>query len=209
MSELLRIEDLNFSYEDRIVLQNFHLIIDSTIPTLLCGNNGVGKSTVLNIISGVIKIAESDGRFYWSQQKTTLTQIQSNIAYLQSSPALFVGLSGHENIKLCSMLFHEPAEYEQEVFALCNWIGLSKLDLSKDIAKYSQGMLQKLWLAIILKRKKALYLVDEPFNSLDSDSVSRLCEFLLNQGRALLIVAHEPPQSIIGRCHKIIMPVED
>lgn len=209
MSELLIIQDLNFSYDDHVVLQNLNLSIDVDMPTLLCGDNGVGKTTILNILSGVISLPENHGKFFWSGKEVQLNEIQARVAYIQSPPALFAGLSGHENIRLCAMLFNECQRYRQAVRRMCRWFGLTRLDLDKDVAKYSQGMLQKLWISINLSQKKDLYLLDEPFNGLDSTSISKLCELILSSPKTFLIVAHEPPQIVIDHCRKFfVIPAE-
>lgn len=205
MSELLLIRNCNFAYDDRMVLQNLDLSIDANAATLLCGDNGVGKTTILNILSGVIFLPENQGEFYWDGEKISLKDIQAKTAYVQNPPALFDGLSGHENIRLCSMLFGESRGYEQTVRRMCRWFGLTRLDLHKDIAKYSQGMLQKLWLSLILNQEKDLYLLDEPFNGLDSASVGKLCKFILSSSKTFIIVAHEPPQTMVEHCRMIVI----
>lgn len=59
------------------------------------------------------------------------------------------------------------------------------------------------------KPKKDLYLLDEPFNGLDSTSISKLCELILSSPKTFLIVAHEPPQIVIDHCRKIfVIPAE-
>ncbi len=203
MSELLRINNLNFAYEDNNVFEDFCCSIMKNRLTLLVGANGAGKSTLLNIISGVITVTDKNGDFYWNDKKSSLNNIQDNIAYAQSMPALFFGLSGFENITICKLLFNENECYEKMTLSFCNSLGLSDKDLTKDIAKYSQGMLQKLWLSIILTRKKDLYLLDEPFNGLDSFAINYLQEYILGMRKTLLIVSHEPPYKIYENSIKI------
>lgn len=89
---------------------------------------------------------------------------------------MFSGLTGTENVKLCMLLFEENPEYQEIAIRLCQTLGFPMEVFSQDIAKYSQGMLQKLWLALSLAREKSLYLLDEPFNGLDHYSVGQLTE---------------------------------
>jgi ABC transporter related len=202
MCDLLKVEKLNFKYEDKEVLNDFNLSILDKGITILCGQNGSGKTTFLNILSGVIYDENIEGNFFWKGAKTDLSFVRKNIAYAYSNPQLFGGLSGLENIKLCKSLFQEKDSYVEKCKKMSRMFNIYE-DLDRDFLSYSSGMKQKLWLSVILSRSVSLYLLDEPFNTLDEESVEVLMEILCDGEHTYLVVSHELPNRI-SNCSRII-----
>ena len=197
---MLEIKNLTVKYE-KAVLENVNLKLDRKIYGLM-GMTGSGKTTFLNILSGVIYDENIEGDFFWKGEKTNLSIIRKNIAYAYATPQLFGGLSGLENIKLCKNLFQEKDSYVEKCKKLSGMFNIYE-DLDRDILSYSSGMKQKLWLSVILSRSVSLYLLDEPFNTLDEESEEVLMEVLCDGVHTYLVVSHELPNRI-SNCSRII-----
>lgn len=202
MCNLLKVENLSFKYENKKILNNFNISILDNKITILRGQNGSGKTTFLNILSGVICDKNIEGDFFWKGKKTCLEIVKRDIAYAYSVPQLFGGLSGLENIELCKNLFQENNNYIERCKELSKIFNIFE-DLEKIFSSYSSGMKQKLWLSIILSRNVSLFLLDEPFNTLDKEGIDSLIDILCSSKRTHLIVSHELPEKIYN-CARII-----
>lgn len=202
MCNLLKVENLNFKYEDKEILNNFNISILDKGITILRGQNGTGKTTFLNILSGVISDKNIHGKFFWKGKETELDIVRKNIAYAYSIPQLFGGLNGHENIELCRNLFQENNSYIDRCKKLCDLFNIYE-DLHRDYSNYSSGMKQKLWLSVILSRSVSLYLLDEPFNTLDEESIEVLTDILCDRKHTYLVVSHDFPDRV-SSCSRII-----
>ena len=175
MCNLLKVENLSFKYENKKILNNFNISILDNKITILRGQNGSGKTTFLNILSGVICDENIEGDFFWKGKKTCLETVKRDI-------------ENNNYIERCKEL--------SKIFNIFE-------DLEKIFSSYSSGMKQKLWLSIILSRNVSLFLLDEPFNTLDKDGIDSLIDILCSSKRTHLIVSHELPEKIYN-CARII-----
>lgn len=169
----------NLSYErdsTQPLFQGIHLSISANDRIALVGSNGVGKSTLLKILSAQIQPTQSsiscNGSTYYLPQIST---IRSSI---QSESILdFLNTISNEWWKIEQIL--------ETTFS-------TTLDLSLPITTLSGGELTKLFLAISLSRSPDLLLLDEPTNHLDYLVLEELRQFLCQFQGAFVIVSHKP-----------------
>jgi len=139
------------------------------------GPNGAGKSTTLRMMVGLVKPTrghvELFGRDVWKDHCGALGRVGAMI----ESPAFYKYLSGMENIRLLANTGgnHSAAEIEEAL----EIVGLA--DRARDKVKsYSQGMRQRLGIALAIVGRPELVLLDEPTNGLDPQGMKEVRDLI-------------------------------
>jgi len=169
----------NLSYElssTQTLFQGIQLSLSSNDRVALVGSNGVGKSTLLKILAGLILPTQGsivrNGTVYYLPQVSTIQ------AAIQTETVL----------DFLSTVSNEWWEIEHILETTFN----TTLDLSLPLQTLSGGELTKLFLATGLSRSPDLLLLDEPTNHLDYLAVEELQQFLCQFQGAFVIVSHKP-----------------
>lgn len=182
---------LSYSYDGKnAIFQDLDLKLYENEVVRLCGKNGIGKSTLLKIMVGLIEDNRLRYKMRFEDIETSFHKLRSEISFVLDTPELFQELTGLENIKIYDLLWKNDSEYIGRVKELCKKFEIDKF-LEKTIEEYSLGMQHKLFLAITLARNAKIYLMDEPFNALDIASRDVLVEYINNyKGTTFVIVSH-------------------
>lgn len=182
-------------YGDHLVLDLEHLAIEPGAITGITGPNGCGKSTFLNIASGIDR--DFEGRLVYDGRALDRQMIQS-MAYVFQKPYLFKR-TVRENIAYPLKLRGVPAqERERRVQALLERLEIEDL-ADKRADRLSGGESQKVALARALVFEPRLLLLDEPTASIDPESIGILEREIVNfnkdTGATIVIVTHNLEQS--------------
>lgn len=171
--------EVTFEIEHTKILDNVNLDIDSGI-NILQGKNGVGKSTLLKIILGMIPLEK--GKIL----------VHDKMGYVPDSSELYFGELTPQN--LFTLLCDESQNKVKSVETMEKFINIFEFDssiLNKRIKKLSLGQRKKVMIVAGHLNVSSLILMDEPFSGLDSESLSRFIEFLNQSDITYLIVSHE------------------
>ncbi|WP_315791099.1 ribosomal protection-like ABC-F family protein [Fischerella sp. JS2] len=169
----------NLSYElraNRTLFQGIHLNLEQGDRIALIGSNGVGKSTLLKILSG--EIAPTTGSI----------SRHGVIYYLPQISAIREKVKIDAVINFLSNISEEWWQIEEILQVKFNTI----VDLSLPLVNLSGGELTKLFLAIGLSQQPNLLLLDEPTNHMDLDALLSLSNFLNEFKGAFVIISHKP-----------------
>ncbi len=187
----LRIEAMAF--EGRPLFEDLLLELPAGRTTCLLGPSGVGKSTLLRLLAGLLPGAErsaSDGR-----------PLAGRIAWMAQSDLLLPWLSVEDNLLLGFRLRgagrHELEAARERARALLERVGLA--DRARDLPHtLSGGMRQRAALARTLVEDRPIVLMDEPFSALDAITRHRLQDLAaeLLAGRTVLLVTHSPLEAL-------------
>ena len=180
--KVVNFEHVDFAYEDgKQILSDFNLIMQNRDRIGIVGDNGVGKSTLLNLINGdlvptagVLDIGETVRIGYFSQQIKDMDESKRVINYLQEVADEVKTTVGTTSITelLEQFLFPRSTHGTQ-------------------IAKLSGGEKKRLYLLKILIEKPNVLLLDEPTNDLDIATLTVLENFLNGFGGPVVTVSHE------------------
>lgn len=159
---MIVLKNISKEFDGVKILDNVNLIVKKGKITTLLGGSGVGKTTLLNAISGLI---EYNGE---------IENLPNKIAYAFQTPALINNLTVKENIKIAS-----PSISEEELKYCLEKVDILSLK-DKPALNLSAGEKQRVNFLRALLNKANLLLIDETFSSLDIKSKLK-CEELLKE----------------------------
>lgn len=208
---LLSLENITKSYDKKsIVLNEFNLSVNTGEMVAIMGKSGSGKSTVLNIISG-IESADS-GRYIFkgndmskvSGDKMTVFR-RENIGFVLQHFALIENNSVFKNIALPLYLKHESKNViKDKVLELAKDLEIeNKLD--KKPKQLSGGEAQRVAIARAIINQPSLILADEPTGALDENTGLKIMQIfrkLHQKGHTFIIVTHD--SSVAEMCDRTI-----
>ena len=180
--KVVNFEHVDFAYEDgKPILSDFNLIMQNRDRIGIVGDNGVGKSTLLNLINGdlvptagVLDIGETVRIGYFSQQIKDMDESKRVINYLQEVA---------DEVKTTVGTTSITELLEQFLF--------SRSTHGTQISKLSGGEKKRLYLLKILIEKPNVLLLDEPTNDLDIATLTVLENFLNGFGGPVVTVSHD------------------
>jgi energy-coupling factor transport system ATP-binding protein len=170
------------------VLDGVDLCLKPGEPALVAGRSGCGKTTLLELISGLAE--PSGGTVRWEGNPLDARQRRWLCGLVFQFPERhFLGLSVGQELKLGQRRL--PAE---RVEAVLRQVGLGSLSLQQAPERLSGGQQRRLALAVQLVRDPRVLLLDEPTAGLDWSVRQEVLQLLaeLSRDRVLLVVTHEP-----------------
>ena len=182
MNFIAKVSKLSHKYDDVIALDNITLEIPSGKMIGFIGPDGVGKSTLLAIISGVKKVQTGNVEVLDGDitQDNFRESICPQIAYMPQGLGknLYMSLSAYENVEFFARLFgQEKSERKARIEELLNSTGLLPFK-ERPAGKLSGGMKQKLGLCCALIHDPDLLILDEPTTGVDPLSRRQFWELI-------------------------------
>lgn len=168
---VVSVQNVSFNYGDNLALDNLSIEIPQGIITGMIGPDGVGKSTLLSLISGARAIQSGEVIVLGGdmREKKVRDVICPRIAYMPQGLGknLYPTLSVEENLQFFGRLFgHDEHERRVRIDDLTKSTGLYKF-LDRPAGKLSGGMKQKLGLCCALIHDPDLLILDEPTTGVD------------------------------------------
>ena len=176
----IKAQNLYFSYGDQPVLQNVCIELTADQPVVLLGGSGMGKTTLLRILAGLMKA--DTGEIEGIDKNT-------RIAVMYQEDRLFPHLTVYKNLKLI-----RPGVTREEAAGLLAELNLEAAVLDQLPRELSGGMRRRIALARALLFEADLVLMDEPFQGLDVDTrrMALAAVKKWTKGRPTLLISHEP-----------------
>ncbi|WP_422661027.1 ABC-F family ATP-binding cassette domain-containing protein [Paenibacillus sp. EC2-1] len=216
---LLTVENVSHNFGDRTLFKDvsFRLLAGEHVG--LVGANGVGKSTLMNILTG--QLLKDSGKVEWTpkvrygylDQHTKLTPGKTIRDVLKDA---FLPLLQQEEemIKITEkmsdatpeeleILLEQMGDIQEQleigdfylidvkVDEMANGLGLSVIGLDRDVASLSGGQRTKVLLAKLLLEKPTVLLLDEPTNYLDVEHIDWLTQYLKQYPYAFMLISHD------------------
>jgi len=184
----IKMKEFSFSYEDKLIFDRVSAEISFNEITIVKGENGIGKSTLLKLICGLIIGYEGElsvAGAIPSEMKEN--ELESNLFYLPQEDAIF-DMTLYE---LYTMLTNQD---EKRVRILYNAyrFGLTEETIKKSIIRdLSGGERKKGFLSIALGLDRSLILLDEPTNSLDVAAKEVFCDMIKERRAGAVIITHD------------------
>ena len=187
---VLEIISVYFRRNKRLIFHNFNLKLSKSQIIILIGENGVGKSSLFDLSTGILK-----------PEKGVIKINEISINEIDKKKDLFTYLPHKDSLK----------DYLTVEENLINWLGLIDIKIRKEellnslkffklnnlrnnlIGNLSQGQRKKVSLTKLLLSKCNLWILDEPFNGLDIDSINKTKKMICNHkanGGSVLLASH-------------------
>ena len=183
INTIIEFENISLAYGNRLILDNINFKINEGQIFGMLGPNGVGKSTIFNLLTGLInpkngkvKIAGEDATQYPIYLRTT----KFKVGYVPQYGGYFNDLTLHDNLKAISEIVIDNKNLRNE--RMNYLISKFELDNLKDVkAKFlSGGQKKKLVIALSLLSNPKVLLLDECFAALDVLTIKMLQEIIVN-----------------------------
>jgi len=189
---LLIVSNISKSFHYKPVLKNIHFSVSTGETTALIGKNGAGKSTLLRIMAKISTPEEGQIEFNGKDLFNGVAAHRQGIYYCGHAPGLYPSLTAGENLYYFSAFHGCKAETEKINLVLHDFDLLDAIN--EPVKVYSQGMMQRLKLALLELIDWSLLLIDEPFNGLDfpgQEFAMKKMHSWQNGRRSIIFVDHD------------------
>ncbi len=174
---LFSVKEASVIYKETPVFHNLSLNIHQNKRIALIGKNGAGKSTIMNIISGVKDLDEGEK---WEEPGVTIGYLGQEFDFKDTETVfdfIFSNILGEER---------ELYKYKVNIIA-----DALSLEINKKMNMLSGGQLRRAGIARALVEEPDILLLDEPTNHLDLNIISWLEQYLNNYTGSLLCISHD------------------
>ena len=164
---LIEVKNIHKRYAKYHALDNVSFNIYEGRICGLIGENGEGKTTLIRIISGLIK-----------QDSGEIVGLKGcKLSSIVESPALHLNLSAYDNLQYQLLLCGETPSHEK-IEEVLNLVGLADVDPKKKAKDFSLGMRQRLAIGLAIIDSPKLLILDEPINGLDPKGIKDIRDIL-------------------------------
>jgi ABC-type multidrug transport system ATPase subunit len=192
MKSLLEVRDLSKNFGTFEAVKNLSFTVNEGDVYGFLGQNGAGKSTTLRMLLKLI--TPTTGNFYFSGKKIEIgdnTMLKETGAIIER-PDLYKYLSAYDNLYIFAKMSGIKVT-RRVIMDQLEMVGLA--DRYKSKAKtFSQGMKQRLGIAIALVHQPKLIILDEPTNGLDPQGIADMRNLILRlskeMGKTIIVSSH-------------------
>lgn len=190
---MLEVKNLFKSYGSLEVLKGINFTIESGKVYGFLGQNGSGKTTTMNIMTGLMDFQSGeillDGKELLKNKQNSLKKI----GYLPQSPVFYGYMNAHEYLnfigEISGMSKAKIKSRTEEVLKIVNLEGAAK----RKVGEYSGGMVQRFGLAVAMFNSPEILILDEPTSALDPEGRMEILELILKlkaEGKSIFLSSH-------------------
>ncbi len=194
---MIETKQIKFSYDNQVFFNFPDINLKNGENLLIIGNSGIGKTTLLHILSGLIKSNYGSIKLF-GKEITKFSSFQldkfrrNNIGIVFQKPHFINSLTVKENLQLAQYIANKNNdELIENVLKNLNILNKS----NKMTNELSQGEKQRVSIALSIVNSPKLILADEPTSSLDDDNCSDVIKLLKKQatdyGAQLIVITHD------------------
>jgi heme exporter protein A len=197
----LEARELSCIRDERVLFSDLNFTLKSGQILLIEGRNGAGKTSLLRILTGFRK--PESGDLFWSDERIDDTQeFYQDTAYIGHNNGLKDTLTAEENLRYAQSLAITTLSIDNAM----EQVGLN--GYQETLVRFmSAGQRRRLALARLLCTHKPLWILDEPFTSLDRASIKLFEQFIeihANQGGLVIMTSHHDtsiPHTLLQKIH--------
>ncbi len=189
---MLVVDSLYCERDDRILFQDLRFQLGRGQVLQVKGNNGTGKTTLLRIICGINDGYEGNISWYGDPIRSSREEFFSDLLYIGHRVGVNKVLTPLENLRWSCKL--QAAVSDGQLLDALASVGLRGFEESQCFT-LSAGQQQRVSLARLLVSAARLWVLDEPFTTLDVEGVALLEKLIAahaEQGGAVLVTTHHP-----------------
>ncbi|MGD0852304.1 MAG: heme ABC exporter ATP-binding protein CcmA [Acidimicrobiales bacterium] len=187
------------------LLSGVDVELHSSSLTVLVGANGAGKTSLLRLLAGLIGLSSGEGSVLGMDLATIdRRQLRRRVGWLGHEGSFYDDLTVAENLTFAAKALDRPVDELTTVLDRVDLIG-RRDTVAKQL---SAGQRRRLGLAWLLLRRPELWLLDEPYASLDDEGrtfFDALLGEVLERGATVVVSAHDPLRSAQLRPRTVLM----
>jgi NitT/TauT family transport system ATP-binding protein len=191
--EMIVLKDVSFAYEKKnYILKDFSIEFPSNKISVLLGPNGVGKTTLLKLVAGILRPLKGDIKILGRDPSS----MRGKIGYVPQILSLYPWMRVRENIELPLKIGRKNiSERDKKIEEISRRLGIKDL-LNKYPKEVSGGEAQKIMLARVFVSDVEILLLDEPLSMIDIDSREEIINFIRE-------FSHEKKLTVLTVTHNI------
>ncbi|MCR8558476.1 ABC transporter ATP-binding protein [Mucilaginibacter sp. BJC16-A38] len=172
---VINTQNLTFTFGNQTVVKSLSLQVPEGSIYGFLGPNGAGKTTTIKLLLNLLKTQEGSISIFDLDLQNNRIKILSQIGSLIEQPAIYLHLTGRENLMNRALLLQIPETRVDEMLRLVHLQDAAH----KKAGQYSLGMKQRLGIALALLSDPKLLILDEPTNGLDPNGIIEIRELLM------------------------------
>lgn len=183
MSAIIQVSSLSKHFKNITAVDKLSFSVQEADIYGFLGQNGAGKSTTIRMLLTLIEPSSGDIHMFGMNLRTHRREILRQVGAVIERPDLYTYLTAYENLSLFARM-NEVDSSRRVLMEQLEMVGLADRAQSK-VRTYSQGMKQRLGIAIALVHNPQLIILDEPTNGLDPQGIADMRNLILHLCRHL------------------------
>jgi ABC-type multidrug transport system ATPase subunit len=192
MQHIIKVSGLTKQFKDLTAVNDLSFTVKEGDVYGFLGQNGAGKSTTIRMLLTLISPTSGDIELFGKKLHGNKHEILNQIGAVIEKPDVYKYLSAYDNLRLFAKLCDKKITHQQLMDQL-EMVGLAARAKDK-VKTFSQGMKQRLGIAIALVHDPKLIILDEPTNGLDPQGIADIRNLILHLSRdmnkTILVSSH-------------------
>lgn len=192
LETIIEAQSLSKSFKDFQAVQDLSFSVQHGDIYGFLGQNGAGKSTTMRMLLGLIKPDSGSVYIKGNEFNSSNRSLLRHVGAIVEKPDMYDYLSGWDNLKIFAKLSKVKVS-TQRMHEVIEIVGLSGREKDK-VKAYSQGMKQRLGIALALVHEPDLLILDEPTNGLDPQGIAEVRQLIVSlskeHGKTILLSSH-------------------
>jgi ABC-type transport system involved in cytochrome c biogenesis ATPase subunit len=189
---MLNVSHLSFARGNKLVLKDINLSIHNSEVLIIKGSNGIGKSTFLSCIAGFLEPLEGTVEYFSKSIDPTISA--KNFIFVGEENFAYEDLSILDNIYYWLSL-NCVSPNQKSIHRSMEYL-FGRINVNKKFHQLSYGQKRKMRMLLLLLINKPVWILDDPFNGLDDETISKLIKIISmkrDQHGMIIIASHIIP----------------
>ncbi|HSN60183.1 MAG TPA: ABC transporter ATP-binding protein [Ferruginibacter sp.] len=192
MSVMLQVNNLSKNFDTLKAVNDLSFTVNEGDVYGFLGQNGAGKSTTIRMLLTLIKPSSGEINIFDKSVLHHRNEVLSQVGAIIERPDLYKYLTAYDNLSIFARLSGLKVS-RKLIMDQLQMVGLADRSSSK-VKTYSQGMKQRLGIAVALVHNPKLIILDEPTNGLDPQGIADMRNLILNlsreHGKTVIVSSH-------------------
>jgi ABC-type multidrug transport system ATPase subunit len=193
MSPIIRVTNLSKHFKEIVAVDQLSFTVNEGDVYGFLGQNGAGKSTTIRMLLTLIEPTNGSIEIFGMNLNTHRKEILQQVGAVIEKPDVYKYLTAFENLQLFSKISRGKKLSKDELLNQLEVVGLQDRAFSK-VKTFSQGMKQRVGIAIALVHNPQLIILDEPTNGLDPQGIADIRNLILHlskeRKKTVLVSSH-------------------
>lgn len=184
MQPIIKVTNLSKHFKKLVAVSGLSFSVEKGDVYGFLGQNGAGKSTTIRMLLTLIEPTEGSIEIFGMELKKHRKEILRQVGAVIEKPDVYKYLSAIENLRLFSQISGGPNLNRSQLLEKLEMVGLQER-ADSPVKTFSQGMKQRLGVAIALVHDPQLIILDEPTNGLDPQGIADIRNLILRLSHSM------------------------